>query len=77
MAGSTYTTKLSAPGGRIDRLLAVGASNKQIVEELYLAALTRHPTAREQRLLEEMIREHDSRRQALESLVWGLHVYVA
>ncbi len=72
VAGSTYTTKLSAPGGRIDRLLAAGASNKQIVEEFYLAALTRYPTAREQRLLGKMIREHASRRQALESLVWGL-----
>ena len=72
VAGSTYTTKLSEPGGRIDRLLAAGASNKQIVEEFYLAALTRYPTAREQRLLGEMIREHASRRQALESLVWGL-----
>ena len=72
VAGSTYTTKLSEPGGRIDRLLAAGASNDQIVEEFYLAALTRYPTAREKRLLEEMIREHASRRQALESLVWGL-----
>ncbi len=72
VAGSTFTTKFTEPGGRIDRLLAAGASNGRIVEEFYLAALTRYPTAREKRLLGEMIGEQDAPRKALESLVWGL-----
>src|SRR5262249_28137670 len=38
LVGSTYTEKLSKERSRVDRLLQSGASNEQIVEELYLAS---------------------------------------
>ena len=76
LAGSTYTGKLSKQGGRIDRFLRSGASDRQIIEELSLAAGSRFPTAREQVQLEEriekMIAQESSRQQALQALLWGL-----
>ena len=76
LAGPTYTSKLSGKGGRIDRFLESGASDRQIIEELSLAGRSRFPTAREQAALESMmesrIESGSSRRQALEALLWGL-----
>ena len=72
LAGPTYTDKLSGEGSRISRLLAAGASNAEIVEEFYLAALSRFPTAEELGELEGWIEGQDSRQKAVEDLVWAL-----
>ena len=72
LVGSTYTAKISAEGGRVDRLLSRGASNKEIIEELYLAALSRYPTAGEEAQIEAMMGKSSSRRKAVENLAWGL-----
>ena len=72
LAGPTYTDKLSGEGSRIGRLLAAGASNAEIVEEFYLAALSRFPTAEELGELEGWIEGQDSRLKAVEDLVWAL-----
>ena len=76
LAGPTYTSKLSKKGGRIDRFLESGASDREIIEELSLAGRSRFPTPREQAALESMIETRikggSSRRQALEALLWGL-----
>lgn len=72
LVGSTYTTKISAEGGRIDRLLASGASDHEIIEELYLAAFSRYPTAEEEAELEALIETSPSREKGVENLAWGL-----
>ena len=72
LAGPTYTGKLSGEGSRVGRLLAAGASNAEIIEEFYLAALSRFPTAEELEKLEGWIDGHDSRMKAVEDLVWAL-----
>ena len=72
LAGPTYTSKISQAEGRLDRLLKGDASDQQIIEELYLAALSRYPNDRERAELETAIRELPSRRKAMEALVWGL-----
>jgi hypothetical protein len=72
LVGTTYTEKLGKAGGRLDRLLARGASDRQAIEELYLAALSRLPSAAEERELEQLIARHGSRNQALGYLLWGL-----
>ncbi|MYC80791.1 MAG: DUF1553 domain-containing protein [Acidobacteria bacterium] len=72
LAGSTYTGKLSGKGSRIDRLIAEGASNAEMVEEFYLAALSRFPTAEERGELEGWIEGQASRQRAAEDLVWAL-----
>ena len=72
LAGSTYTDKIARNGGRVDRLVEGGVSNRQAVEELYLAALCRLPTERERAELNALIRRQPTRREALESLAWAL-----
>ena len=72
LAGPTFTTKLSQKGGRVDRLLNSSASDDEIIEELYLAALSRFPSPEKQSKLKGMIQERDSRREAIEDLLWGV-----
>ena len=72
LAGPTFTAKLSREGGRVDRLLQRQASDEAIIEELYLAALCRFPTEPEQAALKDMIEGRDSRREALEDLLWAV-----
>jgi hypothetical protein len=72
LAGSTYTQKISQKGGRVDRLLSSGASNKQAIEELYLVALARLPTERERAELDKLIRRQPPRKEAMEALTWAL-----
>jgi Protein of unknown function (DUF1553) len=76
LAGQTYTEKLSSKGGRIDRLFTNGASDRQIIEEFYLAGLSRVPSKEEMSTLEATMRSYSNnpelRRQAMEDLLWGL-----
>ena len=72
LAGPAYTDKLSGKGGRIDRLLRSAATDREIVEEFYLAALSRFPTPEETGQLVGMIGSWPSRKQALEDLLWGV-----
>ena len=72
LAGPAYTDKLSGKGGRIDRLLRSAAADSEIVEEFYLAALSRFPAPEETSQLVGMVRARPSRKQALEDLLWGV-----
>ena len=72
MAGSSYNKDLSQPGSRLDRLLKEGATDRKMIEELYLAAFSRFPTAEEQAGLQQMIAANSSRRRALQDLLWAL-----
>ena len=72
LAGPVYTRKVSEEGSRVRRLLAGGASDADVIEELYLAALCRFPTGEEQAALEGMIARRSSRTEGLEDLLWGL-----
>jgi len=70
--GETYTKKISQPGSRIDEMMAAGQSNREIVENIYLAAFTRYPTATESSQLEAAIVAGLDRKQALEDMVWAI-----
>jgi hypothetical protein len=72
LAGPAYTDKLSGKGGRIDRLLRSAATDREIVEQFYLAALSRFPTPEETTQLVRMVGTRPSRKQALEDLLWGV-----
>ena len=72
LVGSTYTEKLDREGGRIDRLLKNGASDGEIIEELYLATLSRFPTEEEQTGLQKIMGRRSSRREAFTDLFWAL-----
>ena len=72
-AGPTYTTKISKEGGRLHRLLQEDAPTEKVIEEFYLAALTRFPAEEERVEVSEFIKERASRhRETLEAFVWAL-----
>src|SRR4029434_7147934 len=52
LAGETYTDKLAHDGGRVDRLVRSPVSSREMIHEIYLAALSRRPDTREHRELE-------------------------
>ena len=81
--GDTLNEMLRADDGAIDMFLKLGLSNKKILEHLYLSALSRYPTGRENEalldVLEEAEREtsadpleRDHRRKPLEDLMWAM-----
>jgi hypothetical protein len=60
-------------GQRIKRLLAAGKSDAEIVEEFYLAALSRLPTDGEKvKTLEYLSAKKDAREQAFQDVLWAL-----
>jgi hypothetical protein len=60
-------------GSRLQGLLQSGKTDAQVVEELYLAALSRFPTAREkQTVLAYLARDPKTRAQALQDVEWAL-----
>src|SRR4029078_6241724 len=71
LVGSTYTTKLSKEGGRLDGLLKSGRSDRETIEELFLGALSRMASQEEVAGVEKLAARR-SRQQAMEMLLWAL-----
>ncbi|MBM3776445.1 MAG: DUF1553 domain-containing protein [Acidobacteria bacterium] len=72
LVGQTYNDRLSKEGGRLDRSLKSGASDREIIEELYVAGLSRFPTESERSELEKFVQQRASRTEAFRSILWGL-----
>src|SRR5579863_1185508 len=79
--GGTLNNKLRAPGGTVDMLLKLGFSDEQIVDYLYLASFSRHPTDSERDGLvgalaaaeqKKTAGAGDSRRAALIDMSWAM-----
>ena len=72
--GDAINSKLEASGNRLDQLLNAGATNEAIIEEAYLAALSRYPAEQEKsRLLAALTEANESNKRALiEDLYWGI-----
>jgi hypothetical protein len=74
--GDTLNQKLSDPNSRIAQWEAAGIPLAQVVENAYLAALSRFPTADESTRLLQLISEADAdgvpRRESYEDLLWSL-----
>jgi hypothetical protein len=72
--GATIAEKLEAKDNRIDQLLAAGLSSAATIEELYLAALARMPTAEEQKRLAAILDSapENERRAVVEDLAWAI-----
>jgi hypothetical protein len=72
--GDTVNEKLSAKGNRLEQLLAASAANEAIVEEVYLAALSRFPTETEKSQLAAALAEAPpaERRAVIEDLFWSV-----
>ncbi|HND50914.1 MAG TPA: DUF1549 and DUF1553 domain-containing protein [Pirellulaceae bacterium] len=72
--GGTLNGKLQTQGNRIDQLVMAGAADAAIVDELYLAALSRQPTESERKRIVELLATTPAaeRRVALEDLFWSV-----
>ena len=72
LTGPVLNQMLTKPNNRIGRLLAMGKSNEEIVNELYFAALCRPPSTKERDATLAIIAANRDRRRALEDVLWGL-----
>ena len=74
MNGGTLNEKLAADSGRVPAALQSGGSDREVVEEAYLATLSRFPTAEEAAAVGALLADAagDRRRVVLEDLYWGL-----
>lgn len=72
--GDTLNQKLAAAGNRLEKQLAANASDLQIIENVYLAALSRRPTQAEQIKLLLVLGEtpQNEKRKALEDVYWAV-----
>ncbi len=72
--GDTVNQKLAAKGNRLDEMLAAKMTNAEIVEEAYLAALSRYPSEAESAQLVAALDEAPAgeRRQVIEDLYWSI-----
>ena len=72
LVGSTYNEKLWTEGSRVYDLFRQGASDGEIIEEIYLAAFARFPTPSESEELSGLVAGTASREQALRDLQWAV-----
>jgi hypothetical protein len=72
LAGTTYNERLWGKGSRVYEMFTRGATNAEIMGEMYLAALGRAPSAEESRDIGKLIEASPSREQGLRDFVWGL-----
>ena len=63
---------IADPEGRVAKLILAGASQAQIIENLYLATLSRLPSDRERRLAVSYFEGQESRAAAAQDLLWAL-----
>jgi hypothetical protein len=64
--------KVVQPAGRLGRLLKAGASDSEIINELYLATLARVPSDGERETVRELLADAPSREEGLQDLLWSL-----
>ena len=72
LSGPTLTGLLAQKENRLSRLLAAGRSNREIVEEIFWAALTRAPAKEEWETISMGLEAARDRRAELEDVLWGL-----
>ena len=69
---SDIERKITA-SGRIKRLLQTKANDRQIVEEFYLAALSRYPTAQEtQALMRYLQHDRTGHFKSVQDVLWAV-----
>jgi hypothetical protein len=71
--GKSIQARVINPGGRANQLINRKLTDKEIVTELYLWSLARHPSAAELKVGEDFFRTHAARRaEAAQDLMWVL-----
>jgi hypothetical protein len=72
LTGELMNTMLAEKDNRIGLLIDAGRSDRQIVEEFYLSALSRPPSEKELTAALGIVKRSQDRRAGLEDVVWGL-----
>jgi hypothetical protein len=72
MAGDAVNKKIRSDRGTLARMVASGRNDDEIVEQYYLAALSRFPTPKEKEMCQAGIAKASSRKAGLENVVWAL-----
>jgi hypothetical protein len=70
--GKTISDAVADSNGRVAKAVLSGRADKEIVEELYLAALTRVPTAEESERAMKYLSGEGGRAQRAQDLLWAL-----
>jgi hypothetical protein len=70
--GDEINDKIAAPDGRVQKLVSAGSPDAQLVEELYLAALSRKPSKDELDEAGSLLRSSKSKSEGAEDLMWSL-----
>jgi hypothetical protein len=72
LSGELTHRMLTDPNNRLGKLLQAGRSDRDILSELYLAALCRYPTPEEQQRLLQHVGQAADRRAAWEDVLWAI-----
>ncbi|MGV3722426.1 MAG: DUF1549 domain-containing protein [Actinomycetota bacterium] len=70
--GSTVNDRIGKQGGRVDLAIKAKKPVPELVEEFYLAVLSRRPTQPELAAAQKLISAAPSPREGAEDLMWGL-----
>jgi hypothetical protein len=70
--GDEVNAKIAAPQGRVQQLIQANKSDSDVINELYLATLSRRPTAKEGSEARALIQAGKSRAEGLSDLMWSL-----
>jgi hypothetical protein len=72
MNNDSVNAKIRSSEGRLSKLLATGMTDVDVLEDLFLATLTRFPTAVERDKALGTIRQAPSRKEGFSDLLWAL-----
>ncbi|MCA9035432.1 MAG: DUF1553 domain-containing protein [Planctomycetaceae bacterium] len=70
--GPTVHNKLRSDAGVVHQMITAGKSDAEIINSLYLAALSREASPREQEIAAAHIAANDDRTRALEDIAWAI-----
>ena len=70
--GETVADAVADPTGRVAKLVLAGASDRQLVEELYLATLSRLPEASEYERARTYLTAGNNRAEKAQDIEWAL-----
>jgi len=73
--GEAINRKITSKGGRLNRLIQEGRSDRELIERFYVTALSRRPSGEEMSYWQTQLsgaRDQDHRRQQLEDFLWAL-----
>jgi uncharacterized protein DUF1549/uncharacterized protein DUF1553 len=70
--GNEVNDKIAAPSGRVQQVVRSGKPDGEVIEELYLAALSRRPTKQEVDDALSLVRSSTSKAEGFEDVMWSL-----